>query len=184
MSPTETLAAARLNQVGPYLPVTWDLLAKIGEWIGPAECYANGFMVQDHVDRWDLAPLHMCVDYVQANQGDDEVPSHVRLDTRRPEVRHLLCDLGVAPEWARRSAAACWVAGSGVGVAGLLPAWTKATWSSGEVTWSRGNRTGDIATDDRQSNDLTSLRYKNILTEPDGYYVPLADGGIGWWAHG
>ena len=205
-SPTDLLAAARSNPVGPYLPVTWDLLAKIGEWIGPAECYANGFMVHDHVDRWDLAPLHMCVEYAEFNIGREHVPTHVRLDTRRREVQHLLCDLGVAPEWARKSAVACWCAGMGVSPIGTMPLWARnSTLHDFERVgvlastlapsgWSivrhrtvdirplaKGPETGALG---RACADIAALRARCILAEKDGLYVPLHDGGFGWWGHG
>lgn len=42
-----------------------------------------------------------------------------------------------------------------------------------------GPETGAIG---RAHADLAALRARCILIEPDGCYVPLADGGIGWWA--
>lgn len=207
MSPAEILAAARSNVVGSYVPAKDEWLKG---WTGPAE---EQYMPIPIIAWTPIALLgrrhgyrhdHHLAHGLGIERGVRA--ENIRLDTRRQEVRHLLCDLGVAPEWARGSAVACWCAGVGVAPEIVFPAWAlmdrrSKPWErtmgqpgvivgvyrfgwvvkvGGRVV-AKGPETGDLG---RACADVAALRARCILTEPDGYYVPLADGGIGWWTHG
>lgn len=192
-SPADILAAARLNKVGPYLALEEEWLKG---WTGPAE-WLDTF--RDPDGRWVVSA------YGAGGMANGAPAERLRLDTRRPEVRHLLCDLGIAPEWARKSAVACWCAGMGVEPAVVFPEWedvhfvqvqswqrrtSRSGWAIGVfrsgwqvaiggLTVAGGPETCALG---RACANLAALRARCILAEKDGLYVPLADGGIGWWA--
>lgn len=218
-SPAEQLAAARSNVVGPFLPAQDGWLKG---WTGPVQ------VRRDHPDEpdgiWDDGAWRE--DCTDSGLVVTEDHSRIRLDTRRPEVRHLLCDLGIAPEWARKSAVACWCAGMGVRIVKEFPPWRQRdprrqdfervgandgrylhVAAGGQMSgfmgdtdrkwvpwwrWSLSRFDGHFVTvaegrEDtpelaRAASDVAALANAHILTEPDGCYVPLADGGIGWWA--
>ena len=230
MTPIEQLAAARLNVVGPYLPAREEWLKG---WTGPVEYLDHEAAENGDADESTWRPaitnaLGMVWyedDACEWRPADRDRPT-LRLDTRRAEVRHLLCDLGIAPEWARKSAVACWCAGMGVRIVKEFPPWRQRdprrqdfervgandgrylhVAAGGQMSgfmgdtdrkwvpwwrWSLSRFDGHFVTvaegrEDtpelaRAASDVAALANAHILIEPDGYYVPLADGGIGWWA--
>ena len=200
MTPIEQLAAARLNVVGPYLPAKEEWLKG---WTGPVE-WLDTF--RDPNGRWTLSA------YGDGGMANGVSAERIRLDARRLEVRDLLVRLG-CPEWAREVPAAVWAWGMGVAPRQALPLPSVVNTRSlcdtygGRTLWwcdtpeSRdyfiapvgpehsgwacmgrvGMETGDEALDCIR---VAGLAERMIVREPDGCYVPLADGGIGWWANG
>lgn len=212
MTPLDILAAARRNQVGPYVPAKEGWLKG---WTGPVEllCQPEDTCPFDSLEGWeDTVWSRWRVLHPDGNRwfhlGARDYTIRLRLDTRRPEVRHLLCDLGVAPEWARKSAVACWCAGMiglvrtagpwvGLPIGSPEPKWCerrapgsdRPTARADVNGWAVGNDSGEVVvygpeTGDlgRACADLAALRAGCILEEADGWYVPLVDGGFGWWA--
>lgn len=133
MTPLETLAAARLSPVGPYVPARVDWLR---EWRGPV-MVAESDLVWTYCGRrrglhFVAAPTFDHHDVV----GDDDIlrVENIRLDLRRPEVRDLLVRHG-CPAWARDVPAAVWAWANGVVPTAVLRAWDD-TWAPRADRWS------------------------------------------------
>lgn len=199
MTPAETLAAARLNVVGPYVPARVEWLEG---WCGPA----NVREVNDWFDGVVVgggASAHLARVHRDGRPGRGtpstalyDIAENVRLDLRRPEVQDHLVRCG-APEWARKLPAALWVWATSGKVPLVLREWTKGArkdvrGSSYDYTicneqgWlvyvgGDGNEGPETGPEGMACADLANLRAGCVLAEPDGWLVPLPDGEIGFW---
>jgi hypothetical protein len=111
VSPSDILAAARQNVVGPYLPARREWLEGRG-WIGPVVADTG------RAYPWSFE--------AGERPYSQQAINGIRLDVNRPEVRDLLCRRG-CPEWARDVPAAVWAWGSGVEVSDVITPWSDAS---------------------------------------------------------
>ena len=191
MTPADILAAARLSPLSPVVPAREEWLE---HWVGPVLVHRH------HPDVpagfWDDgAYIGGWADSGLVRTRDQE---RMRLNLRRPEVRDRLVRCG-APEWCRDSVAGmlAWVVGgkaSGLGMSWVhAPVDTLWTWrrpeprrvapivSVGSHGWSVFSLGGpETGPEGRTCADLAALRAGCVLTEPNGWYIPLPDGAVGW----
>ena len=208
VTPAETLAAARGNVVGPYVPAR-------EEWLEGCIVPIRWRGVRDGPWRMGVwGPLGSSSEapvwgIVTSTDGHD-VGYEKALDLTRPEVQDHLVRRG-APEWARKLPAALWVwAVSGKVMEDVLKPWepwygraeirigtrktrrcTLSPTASGCWEWSYDVvapehrqivcATVETGPEGMACADLAALRAGCILEEPDGWLVPLPDGGIGFW---
>jgi hypothetical protein len=158
VSPSDILAAARQNVVGPYLPARREWLRG---WAGPVQflCRPGDTSPNDSLDGWEDAST--CTgSHLRHPDGGRlvavaDVVDRIRLDVNRPEVRDHLVRLG-CPEWGRDVPAAVWAWGAGVEVSDVITPWSDAS-------------------------DLAALNAGCILRVEGGWLVPLPGGGVGFF---
>lgn len=154
MTPTDILAAARLSPLSPVVPAREEWLK---DWIGPALAPTgakNGGSIEVAIVGTDGGRAYWyCIEADRFDFGDGE---DLRLDLRRPEVRDRLVRCG-APEWCQDN------------VAGML-------------AWALGGRPDDDVfrplTDEEKVSAVSDARC--VLTDSDGWYIPLPGGAVGW----
>lgn len=202
MTPAETLAAARSNVVGPYVPATEALLAG---WVGPINiareagdppsAYLCGVWLSNAAEI-----IGERIGYGVSDDFGNSDYTRIRLDLRRPEVRDLLVRRG-APAWARDIPAALWVWAAVGYLPDALCQWYRSAqmmrkglrdddyWLVHALTdgWkvyalhgleASGPETGP---EGMACADVAALRAGCVLEESDGWLVPTPDGGIGFW---
>ena len=191
MTPTDILAAARLSPLSPVVPAREEW---IQGWRGPvllAGQRATVFWTSSDGRRVGVITDEL-------REEGTYLAGLLSLDLRRPEVRDRLVRCG-APEWCRDSVAGmlAWVVGgkaSGLGMSWVhAPVDTLWTWrrpeprrvapivSVGSHGWSVFSLGGpETGPEGRTCADLAALRAGCVLTEPDGWYIPLPGGAVGW----
>ena len=216
----DPLTLARATPLGPYVPATEAML---DGWVGPVLVDIDGALVPGSLIAPDTRPEAERAGPWTVYPRDDDWPDlhdayklarscrteDIRLDTRRPEVRWRLVDLGLLPHALRDHPGAAVAAGMGVRPGPILPEWEPGgdpmrPWTRTPDPWlcpayaealHGGWRLvlGDarslryIAASGpetgpaaRLAADLAALRLGCVLEEPDGYLIPLPGGGVGF----